>query len=407
MRSTIEFPRFSLAERDRRWAAVRRQMDEQKLDCLVLWGWPAVWDFCTANARYLCPVGGNAEFNILVFPRQGEPTCFVQMPTFIEGWRRAQEWVSDVRSRKGTWADSVTNRLKELGLAGARIGMDGLAGPLDPDGWLPHSVFVRLQQLLPQAELVALDDMLEKVRALKSAEEIARIEQAAALGDLMLGACAAIARPGVKECEVFGRMVETMLANGGEEPTLFLFGCDQHPLPHPFRMPTTRRMERGDYIVCEMHPKLGGYFTHLERTFCLGELDAPRRRIYEGCLAAYRCGLERFGPGKRITECMAAVKQEIDARGLAFCEAGIHGHGLASLEYPRYRHHAPGADDRAIRAIGDEFRPGMVFAFNIDLVDPQWRGGDTGCCFAETIVVGESGVRPLHRFPLELQALPV
>ena len=37
--------------------------------------------------------------------------------------------------------------------------------------------------------------------------------------------------------------------------------------------------------------------------------------------------------------------------------------------------------------IGDEFKPGMVFAFNIDLFDPKWNDGKTGCVFAETIVI--------------------
>ena len=155
MRNVLELPRLSLRERDRRWAAVRKDMAARDLDCLVLWGWPLMWDFCIANARYLCPVGGNAEFNVLVFPREGDPTCFVLMPTFLEGWRSAQDWVGDIRARKGTWADSVAERIKELKLERGRIGMDGLAGPLDPDGWLPHSVYLRLQELLSGAKLVA------------------------------------------------------------------------------------------------------------------------------------------------------------------------------------------------------------------------------------------------------------
>ena len=99
MRDRLELPRLSLAERDRRWAAARSEMDKRGLDCLVLWGWPAMWDFCTANARYLCPVGGNSEHNVLVFPRNGDPTCFVLMPTFLEGWRAAQDWVAHIRAR--------------------------------------------------------------------------------------------------------------------------------------------------------------------------------------------------------------------------------------------------------------------------------------------------------------------
>ena len=93
--------------------------------------------------------------------------------------------------------------------------------------------------------------------------------------------------------------------------------------------------------------------------------------------------------------------------GFGICEAGIHGHGLASLEYPRYRHHAKGADVGALKAIGDEFRAGMVFAMNIDLFDPKWRNGETGCVFAETIVITDDGARRLHSFPTEFQRVAV
>jgi Xaa-Pro dipeptidase len=407
MRSVLELPRLSLKERDRRWAAVRKDMAARGLEAIVLWGWPTMWDFYTANARYLCPVGGNAEFNVLIFPASGEPTCIVQMPTFLEGWRSAQDWVSDIRPRSKSWADSVATRLRELKLDGGRIGMDGLAGPLDPDGWLPHSVHARLKELLPKADLVNLDDMLEKVRSIKSEEELDVLRQAAKLGDLMLATCRDIAKPGVKECEVYAGMMHAMVANGGEEPTLFLWACDRYPYPHPFRMPTTRPMERGDLIICEMHPKFGGYFTHVERTFCLGEPDKKQIEIYEGCVAAYQRGLQGFGPGRTISTAMEAVREEIEARGLGICEAGIHGHGLASLEYPRYRHHAIAADREAIKVVGDRFEPGMVFAFNIDLFDPKWREGKTGCVFAETVEITVDGARRLHSFPMEFQRIAV
>ena len=71
MRPTLELPRLSLAERDRRYAAVRKEMAARGLDAIVLWGWPMMWDFYTANARYLWPIGGNAEFNVLIFPARG------------------------------------------------------------------------------------------------------------------------------------------------------------------------------------------------------------------------------------------------------------------------------------------------------------------------------------------------
>src|SRR5262249_7879998 len=89
------------------WAAVRKEMDARSLDCLILCGWPAMWDFNIANARYLCPIGGNAEFNVLVFPRAGEPTSFIYSPVFTDYWRGAQNWVADVRPKRATFGDSV------------------------------------------------------------------------------------------------------------------------------------------------------------------------------------------------------------------------------------------------------------------------------------------------------------
>ena len=81
---------------------------------------------------------------------------------------------------------------------------------------------------MPNANIVAMDDMLEKVRSVKSAEEIGVLREAAKLGDLMLSTCRDTARPGVKDCEVYANMMRAMVANGGEEPTLFLWGCDKY-----------------------------------------------------------------------------------------------------------------------------------------------------------------------------------
>ncbi len=406
MRAKLELPRLSLAERDRRWSALRASMEERKLDCLLLFGFPANWDFTTANARYISHIGGNAEFVVTLFPIQGEPTVFVLMPTFVEYWKRAQDWVPDVRARRGSWAATVESCLRERGLTRGRIGVDGLAGPLDPDGWFPHSVYVELTTRLSAIEMVNTGDMLEKMRAVKSAEEIEVLQKAAALGDLMLDVCRRVAKPGVKECEVYARMMEVMLAGGGEEPTLFLWAADAYPLPHPFRLPTQRPLEKGDLITCEMHPKYGGYYTHVERTFSLGEPQPECRTIYEGCIAAYEKGMELFKPGVALGDAVEGIRNVIQSRRLAVCEAGVHGHGLSSLEYPRYRLHALEADAAANDPCVNSLAPGMVFALNIDLVDPAWKKGETGCVFAETVLITGTGARRMHTFPTNLQVLP-
>jgi len=95
-----------------------------------------------------------------------------------------------------------------------------------PDGWLPHDVFIRLTSLLPKASFRRPRGHAGEGALDQSAEELDMLRKAAKLGDLMLSTCRDIARPGVKECEVYAGMMQTMMANAAKNPTLFLWNCD-------------------------------------------------------------------------------------------------------------------------------------------------------------------------------------
>ena len=133
MRPILELPRLSMKERDRRYAAVRTQMAARGLDAIVLWGWPLCWDFYTANARYLSPIGGNAEFNVVIFPADGEPTSIIQLPTFLDGWAAAltrcgSMGLKDLLRPAIHWAEAGFPVLPELaGIARARRRVNGIS----------------------------------------------------------------------------------------------------------------------------------------------------------------------------------------------------------------------------------------------------------------------------------------
>jgi hypothetical protein len=57
--------------------------------------------------------------------------------------------------------------------------------------------------------------------------------------------------------------------------------------------------------------------------------------------------------------------------------------------------------------VGDRFEPGMVFAFNIDLFNPNWHDGKTGCVFAETVEITDTDARRMHSFPIDFQRIEV
>ena len=61
MTAVVEFPRLSLQERDRRWAAVRARMRRRGVDCVIVRSDSSKWDAGSAEGRYLTHIGGNGE----------------------------------------------------------------------------------------------------------------------------------------------------------------------------------------------------------------------------------------------------------------------------------------------------------------------------------------------------------
>jgi Xaa-Pro dipeptidase len=70
------YRRFSTAERDRRWAEVRKLMKRDGLAAIVAPHNPGHSTDWQADARYLSQVGGGADAAIaVVFPLEGEVTA--------------------------------------------------------------------------------------------------------------------------------------------------------------------------------------------------------------------------------------------------------------------------------------------------------------------------------------------
>src|SRR3954469_9799327 len=111
-------PQLSQAERDRRYAAVRAKMAEQGLDVLLAPANTGRWEQQQADARYLSQIGGNATEAFVGLAGEGEPTAFVM--NRAGWWKKAQDWITDVRDCRNAWAQHVGNWVAERGLERAR-----------------------------------------------------------------------------------------------------------------------------------------------------------------------------------------------------------------------------------------------------------------------------------------------
>jgi Xaa-Pro dipeptidase len=403
----LEVPRFSLAERDRRWTTVRRLMSEAGLDCLVVWGESAKWDSQMASIRYLTQIGGNGEEGVLLFPKEGEPTIFLWSNIMKPFWLSAQDWITDIRERdrvrNQSWVACIREQLAERGLLKGRIGL--LSGSLKEKGIMPHGIYTGLVTELNQASISDGTPILERARLIKSPEEIRFLERSGEIGDAMTEALRKTAQPGVKECEVYAEVLRVMVQQGGEVPTLLLWGCGQGPgtsgpFAHPGRFPTTRTIQSGDVIIMEMHPKYGGYVTHQERTVFVGEPKKLYRDLYKAGLAAFNKSTERLTPECMMGEPIKVLRDSIRDSGFCFREAGIHGHALESGEDP-YVGGLPFTPADCFAPFpmpALKFAPGMSLALNIDTTTTDWS---TSTMLSDTYVITEGKPKKLTKYDLQ------
>jgi Xaa-Pro aminopeptidase len=177
MAELYPYPRFSLAERDRRWKAVRELMRQHRIDVIVSPNNTGHSTDFQANTRYLTHCGGGGDADVAaVFPLEAEVTAIAT--TAQARWPTVQEWTQDVSEARRNYGRVIVERLKELNVDRGRIGITGLGeveGTRTPEGTLLYGTWKQIRQAFPEAELVDATAILAEVRYVKSQEEIGRL----------------------------------------------------------------------------------------------------------------------------------------------------------------------------------------------------------------------------------------
>ena len=391
-------PAFSLAERERRWSLVRQRMAEENLDCLI--GFPNQGRFeqLQANTRYLVPIGGFATEVAVVFPLDDEVTAIVQTARDVGWWSGAQDWVNDLRAYRRLWSEGIIARLKDLGLGkGSRVGVIGLSGLMRaPEGVVSWTMFENVKAKFPTVEFVNATAVILETRAVKSAEEIAFIEQAERLAELAVGSMLEIARSGVRENVLYAAMIQTMLANGGELPTMIYWSAGQGPSPAHL-VPSTRELQAGDILSNEIEAKYGGYIAQVSAPAVVGPVPEAHQALYDVTLDIFNRLCPKIRPGVAVGDIGREYIALVQERGYRPASWPFHGRGLGD-DLPVM----PSATIETEAVFEDGhvliLKPGAIPSEGDD--NAAERAGDT-------VVVTPDGARRLGKRPLAIAEIPL
>lgn len=321
-------PRFSTAERDRRWARVRELMAQDGIDVIVAVPHTGHHDHFSAYTRYLTGLGGYSLEVGAVFPLAEEVTAIVVPDVAVNRWRAQQDWVADIRTQGRAFGDGIIARLKELNLNRSRIGLAGLAGvPRFADGIVAHAFYEKLRQAFPNAELCDCTHLLDVARYTKGAEEIEYLRGSVAYAEAAIAAMRATVRVGVTENEAYAAMLAAMVARGSEVPAMIMWAAGSPETLVSAGPPSARRFEPGDIIRVEVEGRYAGYCGQVTQMAVLGQVSPGYRDMWNIQQEAVALCSELARPGITLGE--LAARTEATANGTP-CRIRflMHGRGL-------------------------------------------------------------------------------
>jgi Xaa-Pro aminopeptidase len=321
---------FSLAERDARWAKVRRLMARDGIDVIACLHCTTNHDRGQADVRYLTQLGENSDEIVAAFPIEGAVTAWRSRP----GVCPSSSWFADIRAaRRGTGGACLTTWLKEnprfqsgtIAITG--LTSTSLAHIRAVEGEANWQSVELLKRSFPSARFVSATPLLGEARWRKSAEELAFLRRATEIAEITERALIEHARPGVPERHVFAHMMfANAYAGGSFAPMLGWVSGPQGGAYNRIEQPSFRTLRSGDVLAVEIEGRWGGYIAQIDMTAAIGAAQPEMIEAMKLTAESFERVVARMAPGVTMRELIAAGRVA-GLGGRLKVELGLHGRG--------------------------------------------------------------------------------
>jgi Xaa-Pro aminopeptidase len=310
-----DFPVLSLAERDRRWAALRVGMTDNGFDCLIIFG-------LKGREHYEGYVANENIEGFAIFPRDSDPILVSWHPKMVI--RRmgskldpSRFWIDDTRI--GNYGSILVEVLKQRGLDRASVGIIGLemgeAG--SPEGIVPFTTWRRALDGLPAVRFSDATWWFREVMLVKSEEELSVLRHCAMLGERACRAMIDAVKPGATEFAVYRAIQEEIHAGGAvmHDPFLIMtWGADDIGWAEPawaYYGGPPRAVEPGDLIMAELFPAYGGLETQQQMSVAVEPVSPIVAELGEVAARCYDAGIAALRAGQKFSDVSEAILQPL------------------------------------------------------------------------------------------------
>jgi len=235
---------------------------------------------------------------------------------------------------------------------------------------------------------VSMTEALPLLRAVKDAEELARMTAAGAAVDAAFTDLLDLRFSGRKETDVAADLAELLLRHGHSRVDFTVVASGPNGA-NPHHETGARTIEEGDMVVLDFGGLRDGYSSDTTRTVHVGEPTDEERTVHELVRRAQQAGFEAVRPGVACQEVDRDARAVIEEGGYGerFVHRTGHGIGLATHEPPNL-----------VEGETQRLEPGMCFS-----VEPGiYLTGEFGVRIEDIVAVTDEGGRRLNTTPREL-----
>ncbi|MBD3894724.1 aminopeptidase P family protein [Halomonas sp. ML-15] len=269
------------------------------------------------------------------------------------------------------------------------------------DGWhagLRHGVMAALEARLGSERFQEAGALIDEVRIVKSAAELACLRESARITSLGLEAAMAVIRPGVTDNEVAAEGARALLAAGSEFMSLQPIVTSGARIGVIHVNHKRRVIAAGDPVFLEFGAAYQRYTAPMMRTAVAGRASDEMQAVADLCHELYAVLCEHMQPGGTFDAAAEAAEATLAPWQERLFHSGVFGYAVGA-QFPPSWVEGTGYIARGQRR---RFEVGMVFHLPLCLRLPgQWGVG-----LSDTVMVTERGGVALTDNDWRLHELP-